>query len=162
MTAEEINNFFLVALNYAINQLVTEGQLPATAVIKTATGECTACTLHITETRSKSEAIAGFVAELTALRPPCAVVVVPISPTAGKRGKRTTSLCVAFQSFQKKFVSLVNYEKSKKGEFVFDAPYFCDDTEIVLFGHEYFGDAFARDSHPASPHDTHNVLKPMG
>ena len=142
MTSDEINGFFTVALNYAVNQLVTDGQLPATAVIKTATGACTACTLPFTDARSKAEAIATFVTELTALRPHCAVVVVPISQSNGKRGKQSSSLCVAFQSFQNKFVSLVHYSRSKKGEFSFEAPYFCDDTEIVLSGHEYFGDAF--------------------
>lgn len=60
----------------------------------------------------------------------------------GRGKKRKTSLCVAFQSFHNKFVSVVNYEKKRNGEFVFETPYFCDDNEIILSGHEYFGDAY--------------------
>jgi hypothetical protein len=142
MTPEEINKFFLDALNFAMNQLVTDGTLPATAVVMTTSGEYAGCTLQFTDAKSKSEAIANFVSELKEQKPPCAVVVVPISTNAGKSKKRKTSLCVAFQSFETKFVSLVNYENTNSGEFVFETPYFCDDNEIILCGHEYFGDAF--------------------
>ena len=142
MTTEETNKFFSGALNFTINQLVTEGSLPATAVVMTAGGEYAGCTLNFTDAKSKSAAIATFVQELKAQKPPCAVVVVPISTGAGRGKKRKTSLCVAFQSYHNKFVSLVNYEKTKEGEFVFETPHFCDDNEIILSGHEYFGDAF--------------------
>jgi len=142
MTTEETNKLFLDALNFAIHQLVTDGSLPATAVLLTAGGEYTGCKLQFTDAKSKSEAIANFVSELKEHKPPCAVVVVPISTSTGRGRKRQTSLCVAFQSFHNKFVSMVNYEKTKNGEFVFETPYFCDDNEIILSGHEYFGDAF--------------------
>lgn len=142
MTADEINKFFLDALNYAMNQLVTKGSMPATAVLMTTDGEYAGCKLQFTDAKSKTEAITTFVSELKEQKPPCAVVVVPISTSAGRGRKRKTSLCVAFQSFHSKFVSLVNYEITKNGEFVFETPYFCDVNEIVLSGHEYFGDAF--------------------
>ncbi|MFA7402362.1 MAG: hypothetical protein WC007_00085 [Pelobacteraceae bacterium] len=142
MTAEETNKFFLDALNFAIHQLVTDGSLPATAVLKTTDGEYAGCKLQFTDAKSKSAAIANFVLELKDQKPPCAVVVVPISTGVGRGKKRKTSLCVAFQSFHNRFVSMVNYEKTKNSEFVFETPYFCDDSEIVLSGHEYFGDAF--------------------
>ncbi len=151
MTVDEINSFFLVALNYALRQRESDGQLPATAVIQSATGTCTGCTLHFSDAKSKAEAIARFVSELKTIRPPCAVVVVPIPLGTGKRGKRKNSLCVAFQSLQNKFVSVVNYETTKKGEFVFESPHFCDDTEIILSGHEYFGDAFDLNREAAVP-----------
>jgi hypothetical protein len=150
MTTEETNKFFLDALNFAIHQLVTDGSLPATAVLLTSGGEYAGCKLQFTDAKSKSEAIANFVSELKEQKPPCAVVVVPISTSAGRGKKRKTSLCVAFQSFLNKFVSVVNYEKTKNGEFVFETPYFCDDNEIVLSGHEYFGDAFDLEAIPAS------------
>jgi len=142
MTAEETNKFFLDALNYAIDQLVSGGSLPATAVIMTANGEYAGCRLQFTNAKSKSEAIAMFVSELKEKKPPCAIVVVPMSIGMGRGRKRKTALCVAFQSHRNKFVSMVNYEKKNDG-FVFEPPYFCDDNEIILCGHEYFGDAFA-------------------
>lgn len=142
MTTEEINRFFSGALNFAMNQLVSDGSLPATAVLMTTGGEYAGCTLHFTGAKSKSEAIARFVSELKEQKPPCAVVVVPISTGAGRGRKRKTSLCVAFQSFQNQFVSMVEYEQTKDGKFVFETPYFCDDNEIILCGHEYFGDSF--------------------
>jgi hypothetical protein len=141
MTPEEINKFFLDALNYVTNQLVIDGSMPATAVVMTTTGEYVGCKLQFTNAKSKSEAIAMFVSELKEKKPPCAMVVVPMSVSAGRGRKRKTSLCVAFQSSHNKFVSMVNYEK-KNDEFVFEPPYFCDDNEIILCGHEYFGDAF--------------------
>jgi hypothetical protein len=141
MTTEDINKFFIDALNYAINQLVTDGSLPATAVLLTKAGEHVGSKLQFTTAKSKSEAIAMFVSELKENKPLCAIVVVPMSVSAGRDRKRKTSLCVAFQSSQNKFVSMVNYEK-KKDEFIFDPPHFCDDNEIILCGHEYFGDAF--------------------
>jgi hypothetical protein len=143
MTTEEANKFFLDALTFATNQLITDGSLPATAVIMTNNGAYAGCKLQFTDAKSKFEAIAGFVSELKEQKPPCAVVVVPISTSAGRGRKRKTSLCVAFQSFHNKFVSIVNYEKTKGGEFVFETPHFCDDNEIILSGHEYFGDAFS-------------------
>jgi hypothetical protein len=143
MTTEEINKFFLDALNFTINQLITDGAITATAVLMTKPGQYEGCKLQFTGAKSKAEAVAAFVSELKEKKPPCAVVVVPISTSAGRGRKRKTSLCVAFQSFQNKFVSIVNYEKGKNGEFVFETPYFCDDNEIILSGHEYFGDAFA-------------------
>jgi hypothetical protein len=142
MTTEETNKFFLDALNFAIQQLVTDGSLPATAVVMTTAGEYVGCKLQFTDPKSKSHAIANFVSDLKEQKPPCAVVVVPISTSAGRGKKRKTSLCVAFQSAHNKFVSIVDYEQKKSGEFVFEAPYFCDDNEIILSGHEYFGDAF--------------------
>lgn len=142
MTTEEINKFFLDALNFAINQLITDGSLPATAVLMTTTGEIAGCKLQFTDAKSKSAAIASFLSDLKEQKPPCAVVVVPISTSMGRGRKRKTSLCVAFQSFHNKFVSIVDYEKSKTAEFTFEAPHFCDDNEIILSGHEYFGDAF--------------------
>ncbi|MDD2850899.1 MAG: hypothetical protein PHY09_03245 [Desulfuromonadaceae bacterium] len=142
MTTEVINKFFLDALNYAINQFVTDGSPPALAVLMTTNGEYAGCTLQFTNAKSKSEAIATFVSELKEQKPPCAVVIVPISASAGRGRKRKTSLCVAFQSSRNKFVSIVDYKKSKNGEFEFETPYFCDDNEIILSGHEYFGDAF--------------------
>ena len=142
MNTEETNKFFLDALNFAINQFVTDGSIPAMAVLKTTTGEYAGCKLQFTDAKSKFEAIVNFVSELKEQNPPCAVVVVPISTSMGRGKKRKTSLCVAFQSFNNKFVSLVNYEKKKDGEFIFETPYFCDDNEIILSGHEYFGDAF--------------------
>ncbi|MDA8430814.1 MAG: hypothetical protein M0T70_16290 [Geobacteraceae bacterium] len=142
MTTEEINKFFAGALNFAIHQLVSDGTLPATAVLMTRGGQYAGCTLRFTGAKSKSEAIARFVSELKEQKPPCAVVVVPISTGAGRGRKRKTSLCVAFQSYHNKFVSMVDYEHTKNGEFVFETPYFCDDNEIILCGHEYFGDAF--------------------
>ena len=148
MTTEETNKFFLDALNFAINQLVSAGSNPATAVLMTRGGEYAGCTLRFTDAKSKSEAIATFVLELKNKQPPCALVVVPISTTAGRGRKHNTSLCVAFQSFHNKFVSIVNYEKTKNGEFVFETPYFCDDNEIILCGHEYFGDAFDLEAPP--------------
>jgi hypothetical protein len=150
MTSEETNKFFLDALNFAINQFLTDGSLSATAVVKTTGGEYAGCKLQVTDAKSKYEAIASFVSDLKEQKPPCAVVVVPISMSMGRGKKRKTSLCVAFQSFQNKFVSMVNYEKSKTGEFVFETPYFCDDNEIVLSGHEYFGDAFVLEASPES------------
>lgn len=142
MTEQETNKFFLDALNYAINQLVTDGQLPATAVVMTNDGEYAGCQLQFSDAKSKSEAIAIFVSELKDKKPPCAVVVVPISTSTGRGKKRKTSLCFAFQSYHNKFVSLVNYDKTKQGEFIFETPYFCDDNEIVLSGYEFFGNAF--------------------
>jgi len=142
MTTEETNKFFLDALNFAIHQLVTDDSIPATAVLMTTSGEYAGCKLQFTDAKSKSDAIAIFVSELKELKPPCAVVVVPISTSEGRGKKRKTSLCVAFQSLHNKFVSIVNYEKMKNGEFIFETPYFCDDNEIILSGHEYFGDAF--------------------
>jgi hypothetical protein len=142
MTSEEIDKFFLDALNFVINQLVTNDSIPATAVLMSKGGALAGCQLQFTDAKSKAEAITIFVAELKEITPPCAVVVVPISTSAGRGKKRKTSLCVAFQSFHNKFVSIVNYEKTKNGEFVFETPYFCDDSEIILCGHEYFGDAF--------------------
>jgi hypothetical protein len=141
MTTEETNKFFLDALNYAINQLVTDGSMTATAVLMTTAGEYVGCKLQFTNAKSKSEAIAMFVSELKEKKPPCAMVIVPVLVSAGRGRKRKTSLCVAFQSSHNKFVSMVNYEK-KNDEFVFEPPYFCDDNEIILCGHEYFGDAF--------------------
>jgi hypothetical protein len=143
MTTEETNKFFLDALNFAIHQLVTDGSLPATAVVMTNSGDYAGCKLQFTDAKSKSAAIANFISDLKEQKPPCAVVVVPISTSAGRGKKRKTSLCVAFQSLHTKFVSIVDYEKSKTGEFAFEAPHFCDDNEIILSGHEYFGDAFA-------------------
>ena len=143
MTTEETNKFFLDVLNFAIHQLVTDGSLPATAVVLTTTGECAGCKLEFTDAKSKSAAIANFVSDLKEQKPPCAVVVVPISTSVGRGKKRKTSLCVAFQSIHNKFVSIVDYEKTKAGEFAFETPHFCDDNEIILSGHEYFGDAFA-------------------
>lgn len=143
MTTDETNKFFLEALNFAIHQLVTDGSLPATAVVKPPGGEYAGCKLQFTDAKSKSVTIANFVAELKEQKPACAVVIVPISTGAGRGRKRKTSLCVAFQSTHNKFVSMVNYEKTKNGEFIFDTPYFCEDNEIILSGHEYFGDAFS-------------------
>lgn len=142
MNIEETNKFFLDALAFAINRRVAGGSLLATAVLKTSSGELTGCSLQFTDAKSKSEAIAAFVSELKEIQPTCAVVIVPVSTSAGRGKKRKTSLCVAFQSYHSKFVSMVNYEKSKNGEFVFESPCFCDDNEIILSGHEYFGDAF--------------------
>ena len=142
MTTKETNKFFLDALNFAILQLTTDGSLPATAVVKLPDSSCTGCNLQFTDAKSKSEAIAVFVSELKEIKPLCAIVIVPLSISAGRGKKRKTSLCVAYQSHQNKFVSIVNYEKSKNGEFTFEAPYFCDDNEIILSGHEYFGDVF--------------------
>jgi hypothetical protein len=142
MTTEETNKFFLYALNLAINQLVIDGSIPAIAVLMTKGGEYAGCKLQFTDAKSKSVAIANFVSDLKEQKPPCAVVVVPISTSVGRGKKRETSLCVAFQSFHNKFVSIVNYEKTKDGELIFETPYFCDDNEIILSGHEYFGDAF--------------------
>ena len=142
MTTEETNKFFLDALNFAINQLVTEGSLSAAAVLMTKGGEYAGCKLQFTDAKSKSVAIANFVSDLKEQKPPCAVVVVPITTSVGRGKKRKTSLCVAFQSTNNKFVSIVNYEQSKNGEFIFESPYFCNDNEIILSGHEYFGDAF--------------------
>ena len=142
MTSEEINKFFLDALNYVTKQLMTDGSIPATAVVMTADGEYAGCRMQFTDAKSKTEAIAAFVSELKEKRPPCAVVIVPLSTSAGRGRKRNTSLCVAFQSIHNKFVSTVAYEKKKSGEFIFETPHFCDDYEIILSGHEYFGDAF--------------------
>jgi hypothetical protein len=142
MTTEEINKFFLDALGFGINQLVTDASLPAAAVVMTTGGGYAGCKLQFTDAKRKSEAIANFVLDLKELKPPCAVVIVPISTSAGRGKKRKTSLCVAFQSIHNKFVSIVNYDKTKNGEFFFETPYFCDDNEIILNGHEYFGDAF--------------------
>lgn len=141
MTPEDTNKFFSEVLNYAINQLVADGAPPATAVMMTQAGEYVGCKLKFTTAKSKAEAIAAFVSELKEKKPLCAVVVVPMSVGAGRGRKRKLSLCVAFQSSDNKFVSMVNYEK-KNDEFVFEPPYFCDDNEIILCGHEYFGDAF--------------------
>ena len=142
MTTEETNKFFLDALNFAIHQLTTDGSLPATAVVKHPDGSCAGCNVQFSDAKSKAAAIAAFVSELKHIKPQCAIIIVPVSISAGRGRKRKTSLCVAFQSHQNKFVSMVNYEKSKTGEFTFEAPYFCDDNEIVLSGHEYFGDVF--------------------
>jgi hypothetical protein len=38
MTTEDVNKFFLDALNFAINQLVTNGSLTATAVLMSTDG----------------------------------------------------------------------------------------------------------------------------
>ena len=143
MIKDDTDKFFLYALNLAINELVTDGSLPVTAMIVTPEGAYVGCKLRFTDAASKSKAIAGFVDELKELRPRCAVVIEQISTAAGKGKKRKTSLCVAFQSCNSKFVSMVTYVKAKNGEFVFEEPYFCTATEIILCGHEYFGDAFA-------------------
>src|SRR3974390_1917973 len=99
MTPEETNKFFLDALNYAINQLVSDGSLPAAAVIMTAAGDRVGCRLQFTHAKSRTEAIAMFVSELKEKKPPCAIVVVPMSVGRGRGRKRKTSLCVAFQSY---------------------------------------------------------------
>jgi hypothetical protein len=43
---------------------------------------------------------------------------------------------------------MVNYEKTINGESVSETPYFCDDNEIILCGHEYFGNAFELETNP--------------
>lgn len=142
MTSEETNQFFQDSLNYAVQQILSDDSLPTTAVIMNTSGKRSGCALPFTDAKSRTASIAEFVDELKSIKPKCAIVVVPISTSAGRGKKRKTSLCVAFQSATTKFVSMVDYSKSKSGEFTFEPPYFCDDNEIILNGHEYFGDAF--------------------